>query len=164
MLSIYSMYPVYYPPENLTRNHFGLTGAWSRVRSHMGSAYFSLPSGWAQPNMHKAQCRGHPVCVHRVLLEECREPSSYRWWCRWKNCRNTDGWGELHLRVHLVAAAWMEAQEVSKQLQLHLQLLRSRTWPRKPTHESHTNYLLAPIVRPLHLNGMDGKTNHKTLS
>ena len=63
MLSIYSMYPVYYPPENLTRNHFGLTGAWSRVRSHMGSAYFSLPSGWAQPNMHKAQCRGHPVCA-----------------------------------------------------------------------------------------------------
>ena len=75
MLSTYS----WYRAENPTRNHFGLTGVWSRVRSHMGSAYFSLPRAWAQPNMHKAQCRGHP-CVHRVLLEECTE-ASYGWWC-----------------------------------------------------------------------------------
>ena len=57
--TIYSACPV----ENPTRNHFGLTGAWSRVRSHMGSAYFSLPSVGAQPNMQKAQCRGQPGCA-----------------------------------------------------------------------------------------------------
>ena len=51
------------PVENPTRNHFGLTGAGSRVRSHMGSAYFSLPSVGAQPNMQKAQCRGQPGCA-----------------------------------------------------------------------------------------------------
>ena len=63
------MLSIYYSAcqaENPTRNHFGLTGVWSRVRSHMGSAYFSLPSvGGAEPNMHKAQCWGQPVCVHR---------------------------------------------------------------------------------------------------
>ena len=75
MLSIYSACQT----ENPTRNHFGLTGVWSRVRSHMGSAYFSLPSvGGAEPNMHKAQCRGQPVCVHLgnlYLREECTEAS-----------------------------------------------------------------------------------------
>ena len=59
MLSIYSACQA----ENPTRNHFGLTGVWSRVRSHMGSAYFSLPSAGAQPNMQKAQCRGQPGCA-----------------------------------------------------------------------------------------------------
>ena len=129
MLSIYSACQA----ENPTRNHFGLTGVWSRVRSHMGSAYFSLPSAWAQPNMHKAQCRGHPVCapgtspgmhggIERLVLSLEKG--------------NTDGWGraeaaQQHLRVHLVAGMYGEppsgAQEVSPGVgkQLHQQLLRS---------------------------------------
>ena len=65
MLSIYSACQA----ENPTRNHFRLTGVWSRVRSHMGSAYFSLPSvGGQNPICTKHSAGVNPcVCNGEVL-------------------------------------------------------------------------------------------------
>ena len=115
--TIYSACPV----ENPTRNHFGLTGAWSRVRSHMGSAYFSLPSAGAQPNMQKAQCRGQPGCalstspgMHEGILQWVVLPK--------KLIRMERAKAAQHLWVHPVAGGEV-SPAVGKQLQLHLQLL-----------------------------------------
>ena len=115
--TIYSACPV----ENPTRNHFGLTGAWSRVRSHMGSAYFSLPSAGAQPNMQKAQCRGQPGCalstspgMHEGILQWVVLPK--------KLIRMERAKAAQHLLVHPVAGGEV-SPAVGKQLQLHLQLL-----------------------------------------